>query len=632
MLQYMQKGFLAGFFICVLVLAAFSLVLSDWTGSFRGGVGSTHVAEIGSMTISQNEFAGLAERTLRNEQIGLAQAYQMGLIHRLLSSEIWQRMMEDRAGGLGVMVDDKTLITHLEKLAAPIAASEKIPVSQVVRRFIESQGVTEPIFLSTLRRDLSNDVMKRAIGGVTPVSTLLAQDVARAEGQTRSVSYVLLRDADVTGIGDPTPEQLTAFYGSQQNKFMNPERRTAKLAILPRTAMTKDVTVTDADIQTFYDDHQDELQRPESRTLLVATSKDQDAIKSFEKNVVGQMNEAAWTKAGVQTKEITVNPATAFDKSISLPSYLEKAFTAAAGQVVGPVQSPLGWHLIGVASIKPAGLPALTDVREKIQAQILEDRTSIEIDRVLEELNAAYERGETLAEANKKFGLTTTSLNDIDREGRTANDQDALKDKATIKPAILTALFGSAETNRVLAPAELSTGDVALMEIETINAAAPKPIEAVRDTLIKDWRTEQKRQANMMAAQAFLPDLVSGQRTVKDIAAARSLTVDRLNNVTRNQKDLPAMVDPAAWARVFDTDIGTPILTPVPGGIFLAQVESVTLADIGKQPKEAHEQTLKGLAQAQAQEQITQFMGALAEIYAPQVNDRLLKAMFDRGE
>jgi parvulin-like peptidyl-prolyl isomerase len=52
----------------------------------------------------------------------------------------------------------------------------------------------------------------------------------------------------------------------------------------------------------------------------------------------------------------------------------ELAFGAQEGQVIGPVRSPFGWHVLVVESIEPGGVADLASVQEDIAAELAERR------------------------------------------------------------------------------------------------------------------------------------------------------------------------------------------------------------------------------------------------------------------
>jgi peptidyl-prolyl cis-trans isomerase D len=629
MLQFLQKGFFAGFFLVILVLAAFSLILTDWTGSFRSGVGASHVAEMRGDRIAQTEFARLADRVLRAEQIDPARALEMGLIHQLASSEIWARMLYNRATQKGVMVGDDALLDTLRRMTAAMPGTEGENTATIIKRFIEAQGITEAQFLETMRRETVNNLMRTVVAGTAAVSPLVEGDVIRAERQTRDVTYAILRDADVPGIEPPTPQQLEAFYQQTIGQYQLPERRDVRLTLVPRAVLSGDTTISDQDIQAFYDDHLDEFKVPERRSLVVATFKDQEAANDVVARVK-KADDLMVTAKGI--KDATVAPAQDFDVTADTANPLAPAFTAPAGSVVGPIASPLGALVVGVVGSKPAKTQPISAVREKIAAQIRDDRMNAALDRRLDELNRASDQGDTLATVAKGLNVPVRELAGLDRQGETTTGADAFKDMAAIKGPILTAAFAGAEVGRMLAPLELADGQLGLIEVAAITPAAPKPLADVRDQVAAEWLSTERSRANMTAAQAMLPDLISGKIDIAGAARERQAGVDKLKGIMRDQKELPAMLDRAAWARLFDAQVGQPIFHPIPGGILLATVTAATLATPETVAKDAQESLRARIARAQQEEQIALFMGSLADYYKPQVNDRLLQAMYGRRE
>jgi peptidyl-prolyl cis-trans isomerase D len=630
MLKLMRHGVISGFFMVFLVLAAFSLVLTDWTGSFRSGVGSTNVAEYRGGKITQMEFARLVDSQLRTERLNGAQAYQMGLIHQLITSELWQRMLFDRAAELGVMVDDAMLLEHLRTLAEGPAREQNTTPAKVIKDYIQSQGVSEAVFLTGLRQDIVNTMMRRVVSGLAVPSGAVVDAMLAADGQTRNVTYFMLRDADVAGIAPPTDEQLAAYYQKRSSEFMMPERRDIAVAVIPRTALAKGIVVSDDAVRVFYEDHRDDFTAPERRVLGVVTAPDEHTAQKVKDGISSERDAVDVAKALKMGDKIQAR-ADMFENASGLPSFVADAFKADTGAVLGPTKSPLGWHVVQVKSITPPGQQEFTDVKQDIHKQLLDDAVADAVDTALDDLNARADAGEPLDNVVKAFGITAQSYAALTREGQGPGGKDVLKDQAVLKAAVLPAAFAATTTGAVLSPIELSTGDVAVVQVNFIVPSAPRALAEIKSQLVDDWTANERKNANMMNIQAVLPDLLAGTVTMKDMAEKQRVVLETIKGATRAQPELPAMMDRAAWARVFDADMGRPFFHAVPGGIMIARIDDVRLADARTADKADREDMIAALTRAQANEQITQFMAALTDRYNPRVNDRMIKAMFAGG-
>ncbi len=608
MMKFMRHGFFSFIFLAMLVLAGFSLVLTDWTGSFRSGVGSHDVAKMEGEKIGQVEFARLVERTLRAENIRPDQAYQIGLINRILTSEIWQRMLSRAAYGYGLAVGDEALLARLAAMAAPVATEQKTTPAAVIKRFIEAQGVSEPEFLAGFRRETTTTLLRDVVGAGAAPSRLMLHGLYAAAHQTRAIDYLVFLDDDVPGIVPPSDVALETYYKTRQNEFLLPERRDFRIATITRAAIQSSVTVSEADAKAFYEAHKDQMTRPDTKNITVSTYK---------------------TKADADARaHATRTDTNDFAMDDSLPDYLSDIREAAIGTETPPTQTPLGWITAKVNKMTPGGAEPFDQAKKKIIAQLTEDRLSDAMDTRLETLDQAHERRTPFDTVVQSNSMTAKEFKNIARDGMNDQDADAFRDLGALKARALPAAFDMTETGQVSPPIEMSNGDIAVVVVDRITPARPKDLAQVRERLIKDWMASERKRANVMALQMTLNDLTAGKTSLAAIAKEKGRALVQLATAQKSQEKLPDFIDRAAWTRLFDAEIGKPIFQTLPNGVLLAVVHGATLADPAQSKDDAMKSLGDDTARAMKDEQLVQYLGALNDRYNAKVNDRLLQQMY----
>lgn len=627
MIRHMNKGIFAFFFMAMLILAAFSLVLTDWTGSFRSGTGNGNIATMKGDKITVPEFTSLVSRVARAENINPVDAYERGLVMQILSSEIWQKLLAVNARDLGLYIDDQTLMARLKEMAIPIAAQEKANVADVIKRYIANQGLTEAAFLDMMRRDMANDLLRRVVSAGAVPSDFVRDDMIAFGGQVRDVRYFVMKDSEVD-VPAPTADQIKQYYTERQNDFMLPERRDFQLAVVKRSAFEADIKIDDKSIADYYAAHDKDMMRGESRVIEFAVFQNEnDARAAFDALKSAQ----DFKKTAVQKFPNIVVDQADFEKSETIPEYLKTAFAAKVGDTVGPVQTPIGVYVMRVAAIKPAGKLTLDQARGTIEKTLRDDAVSVRLDKVLDDINDAVDRGDTIDTVVKNIGASVVTLPEVARDGTRADGSDAMSEYASFKSSVLTSAFTGDDVARVRAPIELSNGDIGVVSVASIAPAHPKPFDAVKGKLIADYLTMKRREANIIAAQGMMPDWISGKTSFDENAQARGVAVQTLSDIRRDQKDLPGAIDRAAWGRLFSMPVATPIMEPVSGGVMMAVVQSIRLADPGAASKDVRDNIVQSLTKVQGEEQVAGYMGALSDRYAPRVNDGLIKRLFERS-
>ena len=188
LLRTMRKGFLSAIFLGLLVLGAVGLVFSDWTGSFKGGTGSTNVAEIDGTPIKIAEFNNRVSRVLRDQQIPPAAAYQMGLINNILNGEIFEILIKKDAAKLGIKVEDRIVAGQIKALITPYK-SDKVSDKDALKKFLEMQGMSEKQLVAALRDDLTTKILKATIATSSYTPDALMSNLQAYKGINKNIEF-----------------------------------------------------------------------------------------------------------------------------------------------------------------------------------------------------------------------------------------------------------------------------------------------------------------------------------------------------------------------------------------------------------------------------------------------------------
>jgi parvulin-like peptidyl-prolyl isomerase len=156
--------------------------------------------------------------------------------------------------------------------------------------------------------------------------------------------------------------------------------------------VTKDVTVTDADVKKYYDENTDQFKVPESREvahILVETRKEADDLYT-------QLQEGANFEE--LAKEHSTDTGSARDggrltdeRGTFVPEFEEVAFGLETGEFGEPVKSQFGWHIIkALADTKPAATTSFADAKESIEQQLLEQRRNEAMTTWVDQVRTKY--------------------------------------------------------------------------------------------------------------------------------------------------------------------------------------------------------------------------------------------------
>lgn len=169
----------------------------------------------------------------------------------------------------------------------------------------------------------------------------------------------------------------------------------AKRDVLAQLAMRetmKDVTVSEEEVKEYYDANQAQYQKGttvSAKHILVASEEKCNeilaAITSGEKAFEEAAQEFSTCPSGQRGGDLGT-----FGKGQMVPEFEQAAFAAEIGQVVGPVKTQFGFHLIKVEGKNEATVASFEEVKENIKRTLVQQKQNQVYNETVAELKEKY--------------------------------------------------------------------------------------------------------------------------------------------------------------------------------------------------------------------------------------------------
>lgn len=169
----------------------------------------------------------------------------------------------------------------------------------------------------------------------------------------------------------------------------------AKRDILAQMAMRevlKDIAVSEEEIKTYYDEHKEQYKKGASvsaKHILVDSEEKCEAIKQEIVNGAKSFEEAAQNYSTCPSGQRGGNLGE-FGKGQMVKEFEDAAFTAELNDIVGPVKTQFGFHLIKVEKKQEESASSLEEVKENIRKVLLQRKQSEVYKAEVEGLKAKY--------------------------------------------------------------------------------------------------------------------------------------------------------------------------------------------------------------------------------------------------
>jgi parvulin-like peptidyl-prolyl isomerase len=157
--------------------------------------------------------------------------------------------------------------------------------------------------------------------------------------------------------------------------------------------VTKDVKVTDAEIDAYYNENKAQFETPASRDVRHILVKQ----KARADDIYRQLQQGGDFAA--LAKRYSQDPASkaqggkfTAQQGATVPEFDKTAFELETGELSRPVKTQFGWHIIEATSaVKPKKTQELSAVEKQISDQLLEEKKNARINGWIEELRKRFE-------------------------------------------------------------------------------------------------------------------------------------------------------------------------------------------------------------------------------------------------
>jgi len=487
MLQSMRTGAKSPIMKAFLIFLAGGFALWGIGDITSGSFGGNKAVSAGDKSFSTQEAAIEFDRARRNLGAGISigEALQTPLLNEVMGSLARKALFSAEAERLGLTVT-RDMQTH--------AIRQEQAFQDEFGEFTEGRflqalgqiGLSEQEYLDRLSETLERDQIMGAISATATYPYHAATQLAAFQLEERTASFVSF-DVQADAIATPSDSTLSVWYDDNSAAFDAPILRQFDAIILDPAMIEAEITLGDDEVQSAFDLRRDEFITPEVRKLSQMVFDNEDDAKAALADLAND-DFAAVAQTRLNWTQDDINLGTLSESALDA-SLANAAFSANEGDVVGPIETAFGFHLIEVGTITAGGEATLSDVRPTLEATLKQERALDLVYERANELEDILGTGATLQEAASQIGTIVTSLAPVDVNGLsidgTAPD-DALSSDSNFL-AIGWELFD--DEISVLAETGEATFFVSQLIAET--QAAPRALSDVKERAIAQYKLQK---------------------------------------------------------------------------------------------------------------------------------------------
>jgi len=554
---------------------------------FRGGGVEGTVATVDGVKITRREFEdALREHADRLRQ-QMGKSYDSALLdhpdvrYAVVMNLVNQRLLAEEARRERLRVTDAQLAQVIAEI--PAFQEDGKFSAERYRMVLQGQNMSPALFEYRLRQEMGQAPLSEPLTQGAIVAKASAERYLALLEQKREVAQATIDAAPFAKETKVDDAAVKAYYDGHPDALMTPEQAKIEYVVLNVDALAARVTVDPQDVRKQYDANQASYTSPGERSashILVAvkpeaSDADKAAAKAKAEAIAAEVRAAPARFAEI-AKAKSEDPGSAaqggdlgaFGRGTMVKAFEDAAFAAKPGDIVGPVQSEFGWHVIKVTGAREETKRPFEEVKTQIEAELrqrqAQDRFQVAADQFQ---NLVYEQADSLEGVGKALGVpvqTTPFITRAQAQALAANN-----------PAFVEALFSPASIQAKRNTDAIEAGPNMLIagRIVEHKASAPRPFDEVKAEIRQQLERKAMADAAERSGRAKLALLEQG-KSDKDAGLAFGKPVE----VARSQPG--ATLPPDALLRIFQADTSTlPVYvtaTDPRGGFTIYRVSKVT--------------------------------------------------------
>ncbi|MEP6996439.1 MAG: SurA N-terminal domain-containing protein [Betaproteobacteria bacterium] len=546
-----------------LVLAVIALPFAFFGVEYyvRGAASTSEVAKVGGDKITQADFANAIRAQQDRMRQSLGANYDPTVFdnpevrYATLEQLISQRLLDEQALRSRLRVSDEQVRQYISDIPAFQVDGKFSPERYQQLLATQNPPKSSPEFVNDVRRALIQSPLQEPIAAGSIVARSNVERYLGLLDEKREVAYAVVSADAFRKDVKVDDAAVKAYYDSNQAAFQTPEQAKIEYVTLTPDTLGAKTSIDPAEVRKQYDDNLKQYVKPEERQvshILIAVKPDaKDDEKAAAKKKAEELAAQARrtpTRFAELAKENSQDPGSAaqggdlgliaHDGSMVKP-FEDAVYSGKEGDIVGPVQTDFGWHVIRITAIKPAKTQGFDEVKAQIEQDLNRQQAMRKfVDAASQFENLVYEQAESLQPVAKALNLQVQTTPWLTRAQVQPLGQN--------NPKFVQAIFSpdSLQSKRNTDAIEVAPNTMMAARIVDYKPAAPRAFDEVK----ADIRRQLEHNAASELAQKAGKEKLALLEQGKDAGLAFTKPVA----LTRNQAQ--AGFQPDALTRIFQGD------------------------------------------------------------------------------
>lgn len=508
----------------ILILIVVPFALWGIESYFSGGSGDDWVAKVGDVKIGRQQFSNVLQdqierlRQAQGPAFDAAQTRTPQFRRQVLDGLVKRDALIQAAQKAGLVATDAQVASIIAQV--PAFQEDGKFSRKLYEQLLAARGMTPAQFENQLRQDILVETWQSPIVVGEWVPPSLTARMAALLAQQREVSWVDVKASGFAQQAAPSAAEIAAYYRAHPQDYTLPAAVKLHYVVFSPALLAQRIQPTDAQLQQYYQDHRAQYTQPEEREashILIAVNGNDPALwaaaKAKAEQILAQVRKtpadfAALAKRDSQDSGSAANGGNLgfFTRDAMVKPFADAVFAMQKpGEIVGPVKSQFGYHIIQLDAIKPAQTLPLAQVKDAISAILRQREAQARYDRDADDFSdKVYEEGKDLAPVAKRYGLSVQSTDWMTRADAPAPLNNA---------KLLDAVFAADSIKSRQNTEAVDVGNHTLVAARVLDYRAPQlqPLNTVQAAIAQKLTAQKEAQLAGQAGAKLLDRLRRGQ-------------------------------------------------------------------------------------------------------------------------
>lgn len=474
------------------------------------------LATVGDTSITMMDFDNAKRQYLDNFRRQMGQSFKPNMLDTAEArASILAALISDRAISLEIASEYMNVgeadAINLVKQAPAFQRDGKFS-TEAYQQFLNSMGKSDEQFVLELRRDLTRQMLLSAVSQTTQASNTVAQRIHDLLTEERTIRTFEIKPTAFLKSVSVTDSEAQSYYDQNKSLFAVPESVDIEYVVLSPESY-KNIKASEDDIKTFYEQNLQRFSTPEERRashILIAVNNEKtDADAKKEADEIYKQLQADPSKFAQLAKSKSADPGSArqggdlgfFQKGMMVPEFDNAVFSGKKGDLVAPVKTQFGYHIIKIVDVKAAQAKPLKEVRGEIEALYQQQAAIRAFAEDAENFsNMVYEQSESLQPVAERFGLKIQTVKNVTRDF-----EDQL-----INPNVIEALYGFdvLEDKRNSNAIEVASNTLLSARVTAHHKQTVKTFDEVKGDIVATLKNQKATEAARAQGSADIAKLL----------------------------------------------------------------------------------------------------------------------------